>query len=858
MSRIPRQPIDTLEAPGTASLPVFSQSARMAEQLNAAIGGIGAFATDLAVIDRAADARKRAEDERVAELDRGRARRDAATHFQQDQPLIQSEKLTPDSYDNLPGSVEALLSPRLEGHSEAYRNQYLETAQAAYVGQFADQLSARRDRAIVEAVGLIGNNVAAAKSPEEVTAQESEYLKLDARHTKTAFLQDVVTPAMKKAAAAGDEARFNTLAGYLTTNKSGQAEVQLGRVAVKEAQNRALSDAVDAFHDDIAGMLTGGAGFDAVVDRIRSYSGKLNARFVEAELRGVTGQHDAEAGQAREDENRAKAEAVTGFQNDIARLYNDGASFAEIRKGITGYRGKVDERYIDSELQALNSQEGAFATRNREATERAAKDDIAGARMEGQSFEALQAKVLSYRGKIGDDIVENELQSVTRLFQGRSEDQLRNAIINDSLTPVQLVDEIKARAALPDTDPNHLDPHTAQTLLSEQAQEHASHLARDQVIDALKGGDLLATESQHGSAFVKLVGPEGYGLIDAHNKIVDPAKLGADIARLRLFPQALQQTVVSNLQDPDPAAAAAGAQVAGMLSQTSPRLYAQLVEEAGPGTRAMLDKAAEEYQFKRLQTPESQSASVDRIRAAGQAEKDRPPPDQASTAYAEFQMGGQKAFETYLADLVTKAGGNVAWADDWFNNPDVEDRQGAHGEMRRWYIERYNQLPDATEAQRKTEAGKYATSQLRNNYDFVRWNDVVAPVSIKGDNGQQLPENLRWGQGYAEEAHADLKAAGFDESKIKILGLKPFTTPRVEQGENPEGKMGWAFVVPTGILVNDQGDPVVYRPTDQAQTNRAKMQQAIADQEAAYSKRMEGPAANYTPYFDWSYVFSGR
>lgn len=264
MSQIPYTRTGSLDTP--ASLPpvfIDESARRRADQLLLALGLTGRAADNLAEVDRAEDRRRAILDQQAEQLDRGRARRDAATDFQREQPEIGADTLTPASYDDIEGSVAAMLGPRLEGQSQAYRDQYLESAQASYVGAFADQRQRQHDRAVAAAVEHISANVQDAGDQAAIATQEAEFLKLDKRHTKEGFYASVVTPAMRTAAKVGDEEAFNNFRQSLEKAGVSAADIKLAEADLAQAKAREQADAINAFQDSVAKVSLDGGSFDA-------------------------------------------------------------------------------------------------------------------------------------------------------------------------------------------------------------------------------------------------------------------------------------------------------------------------------------------------------------------------------------------------------------------------------------------------------------------------------------------------------------------------------------------------------------------------------------------------------------------
>lgn len=90
-----------------------------------------------------------------------------------------------------------------------------------------------------------------------------------------------------------------------------------------------------------------------------------------------------------------------------------------------------------------------------------------------------------------------------------------------------------------------------------------------------------------------------------------------------------------------------------------------------------------------------------------------------------------------------------------------------------------------------------------------------------------MPDYLRWGHGFEEEARKDLAELGRDPGSISTL--RPFLTPLISPGDDPEPRLGWAFVTYDGDdLRGDDGRVLVWRPSAGLRDASAK-QRAILD-----------------------------
>lgn len=348
MSRIPSQRIDSLESPGLAVYPVAlgPNDASLAKLL-IALDLTGDAAGNLAAVDRQEKARIAAEDAKATEFDKGRARLDAATYFQQKQTDIQADKLQPLSYDDLEGSTDAMLAPQIEGQSEAYQRQYRESVQPAFVGAFADQRQRFRDRAVASATEHIAANVQDATTVDDLATQESAFLLLDSRHTREGFLTKLVTPALRNAAAVGDEEAFNVFADVLAKAKVDTAEIEIGRQNLKAAQHRQEAEVVDGFQNDVAGARLNGQSFDAVRSLAKSYRGKVPDEVIQQSIEHLDAQERSAISESRTGALKAElAQHQADYNADVDAAVGAGLGFMVEDRKVT--LSNLDEKSLDA------------------------------------------------------------------------------------------------------------------------------------------------------------------------------------------------------------------------------------------------------------------------------------------------------------------------------------------------------------------------------------------------------------------------------------------------------------------------------------------------------------------------------
>lgn len=362
MSRIPSQRIDSLDTPGLAVYPVaLGPNDSSLAKLLIALDLTGDAAGNLAAVDRQEKARIAAEDAKAAEFDKGRARLDAATFFQQKQTDIQADKLQPASYDDLQGSVDAMLAPQIDGQSEAYQRQYRESVQPAFIGAFSDQRQRFRDRAVASATEHIAANVQDATTVDEVAKQQAEFLSLDPRRTPEDFYAKVVTPALRNAAAVGDAKAVDVFAESLTKAGVDQGEVEIARQNLKAAQHRQEAETVDGFQREIGRARLGGDSFDTLRKMARSYQDKgvpedvivQTIEHLDAQERTAIGESRTGALKAELDQHKAT------FNASVDAAVGAGLGFMVEDQTVILSNG--DERKLQAEDAIRGSMDRQFA-----------------------------------------------------------------------------------------------------------------------------------------------------------------------------------------------------------------------------------------------------------------------------------------------------------------------------------------------------------------------------------------------------------------------------------------------------------------------------------------------------------------
>lgn len=411
------------------------------------------------------------------------------------------------------------------------------------------------------------------------------------------------------------------------------------------------------------------------------------------------------------------------------------------------------------------------------------------------------------------DLDQQDVALLRETVLSRTKDQGRQRIqadiLNGRLVGEDAAAEIRRRIDLPLDHPLSLDAGTGRTLLAGLAAREQFDLDRAQVDRVIDGQGAVLTEGQHGSAFTARIRENG--IIDGSNTVADPDALADLVLRARILPSDLRQTLVQGLTGTDAQAAARSARAIGLIS-TNERLRAKLLDDAGgdAGLRSQIDRAVEEFENGR-----GGEAAVAAIRRAGEAARESPGPDRAAAERINrrqsdaLEQAADRAIERYRAKLdhTRNAGGLFFGA----FNPVLVESDDLESQSRRWLAERYAQLPPTIPESRRIQiAERYAQAQAENRFDLVRWGGSVFPVRIHRDDGVALPEPMRWGPGFEDEARKDLRDAGLDPAAIAGL------SPHLDASRPSE--FGWFFLDANGDpLVDESGKYLVWTPSDRAQ-----------------------------------------
>ncbi len=385
MSRIPRQQIGTLAVPDLSTPPPVSGKASLAVQMARTLGVIGDTAVDAGqlaaqvVRERrrkdeklAVDAEQLAaqvarerqrEDEKLAELEKGRARIDASTDFQKDQPLIAARN--PLSHDELPISqlLNQDFAPRLEKHSAAYQRQYLETAKAAYSGAVAEQVQKQKNEDVAFATSKLAANVQDAHTVADVQTQLGEYLALDPKHTKEDFYNKVVTPALHTAAQTGNAPATEIFTEAMVKAGVGEGDIEIAWANLQTAKHKEQGDKIDAFKADIGTSRLAGESFDALRAKARSYQradSGIPADTIVSTIEHIDAQEREAVGGARADALRAELRQYeAAFDAEADSAVHAGQGFTLEDRTVTLSNG--EEKKLQSEDAMKKAMDRAFA-----------------------------------------------------------------------------------------------------------------------------------------------------------------------------------------------------------------------------------------------------------------------------------------------------------------------------------------------------------------------------------------------------------------------------------------------------------------------------------------------------------------
>lgn len=475
----------------------------------------------------------------------------------------------------------------------------------------------------------------------------------------------------------------------------------------------------------------------------------------------------------------------------------------------------------------------------------ATRNDLFRRASEGAALPALLDSLEDARTK--NVIPHEEAGQLRQFFIGRAQQRgandLRRAIFQGTATPEDVEAILQTAVGLPEDNAFHLDPVTAQGIRDFAAERQRVSTAKRQAMFVLSGAPGNLTESQHGTAIVELIGPDNSGMIDEANRIAQPGRLATTLLQARIVPRQIRETLTQAVTSDDPKEVLAASQVIGAIAAGSPRMYARLLDDAGPSLRPVMDAAAEQFSRGLFTDAAKSAAAVEKVRGAREAVQEIPRP--SPQLIADFRRQ-TKVDPTATLDAETDRilervrdgfphaknfgifGWDWAWGDPSLTNPNLNVRRRVEG----WLMQRFGELQNLPREQAIAKATEYAEAQVRNAVDFVRWNGQVRPALIDTGDGYALPPSLRWGEGFEKEAAADLKAAGFDPGDIATL--RPLLNPIVAPGQDAEAALGWVYVTNDGDdLRDDQGRLILFRPTDKTRAENDRLRALLDKKEAA-------------------------
>jgi hypothetical protein len=503
----------------------------------------------------------------------------------------------------------------------------------------------------------------------------------------------------------------------------------------------------------------------------------------------------------------------------------------------------------DAGIYTLKAEARAREFDNKRA--QAARNALYGMASSGASLHTILEDLGKVQGSI---IPHEEADELRRHFVRRAQTQnvtdIQAALFRGVASAKDIEPLLQRAVTLPEEDAQYIDPVTAQSLRS-FAQDRARHsLARDQALSILGGGPGSLTESQHGSAVAEVLGPEGVGYIDAANRIAKPQDLATSLLRARFVPKAVHETLIANLMSPNVGESQNAALAIGMLTNGSSRAYADMIDAAGSDIDPLITAARDQYARGRLQDATTAPQALQAIQNARQA--NQPTPRPSAEVVADIRREAKIDPLATLDEQAEKIVRNVRqefphtkdfglFHTDWlWPDPTLEaPEQNITRRVEAWFANRFEQLRTRLpREQALDEAKRYAAGKVRNSVDFVRWNGTVVPVAIDLEEGLRLPEALRWGEGFEDEAKDDLRRARFDPDEVATL--RPYLDPATPPGEDPTARMGWVYITDEGDEIRDDaGRLIVYRPTDKAADANARFRQLLDQKEAEFITNAE-------------------
>ncbi|MCC6971062.1 MAG: hypothetical protein IT434_12660 [Phycisphaerales bacterium] len=514
-------------------------------------------------------------------------------------------------------------------------------------------------------------------------------------------------------------------------------------------------------------------------------------------------------------------------------------------------------------FNAANKALGDLFPAQRQAAEREFADTIA--RLQRERGQLAEARVYGLIGDIGqggelpESVVaaidaEHEAGNlgaekavalrgfVVHTAQSRFADALSGKVLRGEIDPATLAERVGEATKRDPGAVDYLDPDRGRALLNQAADVTARDVARQRVSLVLSGAPGYLTSAADGAAFDDVL--KGAGIIDGLGRVARPDDLAASVLRARILPRSISETLVANLTGSDANDSAGAARAVGMIAAGSPRLFADLVDAAGPKLEPALTAAADEYARGRLSNQSTAPKSLSLIRDTLAAE----PPAEKPGDDVLADLKRDKIDPTVKAGEIIKAAReDFPHTKDTllgfdFLNPDPS--MGTPGQdvtslASKWYADRFRELRTRLPREQALQSAEtYAKSKVENSIDFVRWGDVVSPVLIDRGRGLRMPEGLRWGDGFEDEAKADLTAAGHDPADV--AAMRPMLEPATGPGVDPTSRMGWAFLNGDGDPITDaQGRVLIFRPSDKLATQNAEFRRLL-DQKAGNFKPAGG------------------
>ena len=302
MSRVNRSPVEiagnrpgpseSLNAPGVTVIPGDSPGVRAANELMAALGGVGRTAVSLGALasGQAADARREiAELERDAAQHREVVRGEAALAAHNEAPgvLLDIAEGRIPIPDDVPAFVQQFADERTKDIPSAeYRQRYREVLAPAMAQELAKQRELHSASTREASFNTWAASAATATTAEAMTAPLEEARKLyGSRVSDEELIAKVILPGAKAAAVGGDTLRFDLAKGIIGDrfpDRTAALDVTFG-----EARARARAETGRQFSNDIARLLDDETPFKLIRERVESWRGKAEDDDIERTNREI-------------------------------------------------------------------------------------------------------------------------------------------------------------------------------------------------------------------------------------------------------------------------------------------------------------------------------------------------------------------------------------------------------------------------------------------------------------------------------------------------------------------------------------------------------------------------------------------